>query len=371
MDSQNLIYQIGITLVKGIGNIVARQIIESLGDASLLFTEKRQLLERIPGISRRIVEEIHRPEVLKRAEQEISFIEKKRIRPLFIGSEDYPQRLRDCVDAPVMLYACGIADLNVAKTISVVGTRSATAYGREVVGKLIHDLAETFPDLLVVSGLAYGIDVLAHRASVREKLMTVGVLAHGLDRIYPSSHRDIAVEMLKRGGLVTDFLSDTNPDRQNFVKRNRIIAGLADCTIVVESAAKGGALITASIADSYNRDIFAFPGRAGDHYSEGCNALIKQRKAALITSAADLIAEMNWGETNKATAPKPVQRSIFNTLDPEEQQVVNILTNARSMQLNILAVELDMPVRKLSNVLFELEMKGVVRCLPGGMYNIV
>jgi DNA processing protein len=370
MDSQNLVYQIGITLVKGIGNIVARQILESLGDVSLLFKEKKQVLERIPGISRRVIAEIHNPEVLKRAEKEILFIEKKKIKPLFIDSQDYPHRLRDCVDAPVMLYYSGKADLNSAKVVSVVGTRNATAYGREIVGSLLHDLAEQFPDILIVSGLAYGIDVLAHRASIREKLPTVGVLAHGLDRIYPYVHREIAAEMLKKGGLVTDFMHETNPDRQNFVKRNRIIAGMADCTVVVESAAKGGALITASIADSYNRDLFACPGRAGDRFSEGCNSLIKQRKAALITSAEDLINEMNWGETQKKPEPKTVLRNIFENLNEDETRIAQLLSKTTAMQLNLLAIELDMPVSRLSNMLFELEMKGVVRCKPGGMYSV-
>jgi DNA processing protein len=371
MTGQNLIYEIGITLVRGIGNIIARQIIEHLGDISLLFTEKKCVLERIPALSRRIIEEIHKPEVLKRAEKEIRFIEKNKITPFFIDHPAYPQRMHECVDAPVMLYYRGTADLNTEKIISIVGTRNASAYGRDMTDKLLHDIVEKFPDTLIVSGLAYGIDVISHRAALRENLSTIGILAHGLDRIYPAVHLQTAIEMLNKGGLLTDFLSETNPDRQNFVKRNRIIAGLSDCTIVVESAAKGGALITANIADSYNRDLFAFPGKAGDRYSEGCNMLIKQRKAALITSAEDILREMNWDNAKKLSPQQVVQRNIFVDLTEDEQKIVDLLSKTGFIQLNILAIELNMPISKLSNLLFESEMKGIVRCKPGGMYGLM
>jgi DNA processing protein len=370
MTNPDLIYQIGITLVRGIGNIIGKQVIDALGgDVSLLFREKKRLLEKIPGISRRILEDVNNPEVLKRAEKEILFIEKHRIRPLFIAGEDYPLRLRECVDSPVMLYYRGEANLNAEKIISIVGTRSATAYGREITDRLVREISETFPETLIVSGLALGIDVCAHRASLKDDMATVGVLAHGLDRIYPPSHTNVAKEMLKRGGLITDFISETTPDRQNFVKRNRIIAGLADCTVVVESAAKGGALITANIADSYNRDVFAFPGRVGDKCSEGCNLLLRHRKAALITSAADIFEEMNWTAKSE-NAKKEVQRTILLDLKPDEQQIVDLLAKAENMQLNVLAIELNWPVSKLSSTLFELEMNGTVRCKPGGMYSL-
>ena len=370
MINQNLIYQIGITLVKGIGNIIARQIVDNLDDISLLFTEKNHLLERIPGLSRRIIAEIHNPDVLKRAEQEILFIEKNKITPLFITDSAYPHRFQECMDSPVIFYYRGNADLNAAKIISIVGTRNATAYGRDMTEQLLRDVKDKFPETLIVSGLAYGIDIVAHRAALRGNLATVGVLAHGLDRIYPSAHRNTAVEMLNSGGLLTDFISKTVSDRQNFVKRNRIIAGIADCTIVVESAEKGGALITANIADSYNRDLFAFPGKAGDLYSEGCNSLIKFKKATLVTSAQDVFREMNW-DIQPKTAAKAVQRNIFTDLSPEEQMVADLLSKAENMQLNILAIELNWPISKLSSILFELEMKGIARCKPGGVYALV
>ena len=370
MFNQDLIYQIGITLVKGIGNITAKQIIEHLDNVALLFTEKKHVLERISGLSRRIINEIHSPDVLKRAEKEIRFIEKAHIKPLFITDPVYPNRLKECVDAPVMLYFRGNSDLNAKKIISIVGTRNATAYGRETTDQLVHDIREVFPDSLIVSGLAYGIDITAHRAALREDLATVGILAHGLDRIYPPVHRNTAAEMINSGGLLTDFISDTNPDRQNFVKRNRIVAGISDCIIVVESAKKGGALITANIADSYNRDIFAFPGKINDKYSEGCNILIKSKKAALVTSADDIFREMNWSDPPETLRTQVVQRVLFPELNPEEQKVMDILSKAGSMQLNLLAIELDLPVSCLSVILFELEMNGLIRCKPGGMYSL-
>jgi DNA processing protein len=370
MDDQNLLYQIGITLVKGIGNIIAKQVIETLGDVSLLFKEKAGLLERIPGISRRIIAEIHRPDVLLRAEKEVLFIEKNKIQPLFIKDKNYPERFKECIDAPPLLYFRGNADLNTEKIISVVGTRNASNYGKEITEKLLHDISETYPDTLIVSGLAYGIDICSHKAALKNKLPTVGVLAHGLDRIYPPAHRNTAVEMLENGGLLTDFISETNPDRQNFVKRNRIVAGISDCTIVIESAEKGGALITSSIADTYNKDVFAIPGKVTDVYSSGCNSLIKQKKAALITCAEDLFREMCW-DKKKKTLPPAIQRSLFVDLNPDEQLLVDLLSKTDSLQLNIIAVESNMPVGKLAALLFELEMKGIARCMPGGLYRLV
>ena len=370
MQNQNLIYQIGITLVKGIGNIIAKQIVENLGNPELLFKEKPRILERIPGISSRIIQEIKKPEILKRAEKEVLFVEKNKIISLFITESDYPQRLKEYVDAPMMLYYRGNADLNTSKIISIVGTRHATSYGKEITQILLKDLAVTYPDMLVVSGLAYGIDIAAHKAALQENLPTVGVLAHGLDRIYPYQHKTIAAEMLGNGGVLTDFPSGTNPDRQNFVKRNRIVAGISDCTIVVESAIKGGALITANIASSYNKDVFAIPGRNNDLYSQGCNKLIKEKKAALVENADDIMREMCWDKLHKEKT-QVIQRAIFCELSPDEQSVVDILSKAENIHLNILAIELNMPVSKLSVILFDMEMNGIVRSMPGGIYKIM
>ncbi len=371
MYSQNLIYQIGLTLVRGIGNIIAKQIIEYLGGAEPLFKEKAYALERIPGITPRIIAEIRKPEVLRRAEKEVCFIEKNKIRALYIRDEDYPSRFRECIDSPVMLYYLGNADLNARRIVSIVGTRNATAYGREMTERMIKGLAEKYPDILVVSGLAYGIDYAAHQAALKEHMPTVGVLAHGLDRIYPYTHKNIAIQMVENGGLLTDFMSETNPDRQNFVKRNRIIAGISDCTIVIESANKGGALVTANIADSYHKDVLAIPGRADDVYSQGCNRLIKEKKAALIECAEDILREMCWEIPLPHKPVEAIQRTFLPDLSPEQQQVVDILSQTESMQLNVLAIELNRPVSKLSVSLFDLEMNGIVRCMPGGLYRLV
>lgn len=369
MQNQKLIYQIGLTLVKGIGTVTAKQIIDTLGDVSLLFTEKARLLEKIPGISRKVISEINKPEVLRRAEKEVHFIEKNKINPLFITDDNYPHRFKECVDAPPILYFRGNTLLNTEKIISIVGTRHATAYGKEITQQLMHDVAKTYPNTVIVSGLAYGIDICAHKAAIKENLPTVAVLAHGLDRVYPAVHRNTAIEMLENGGLLTDFMSETNPDRQNFVKRNRIIAGISDCTIIIESASKGGALITANIADSYNKDVFAFPGQVTHTYSQGCNWLIKHKKAALVSDAEDIFREMCW---DKEKQQKPsIQRKILLDLNPEEQRVVEVLKRTENTQLNNLCIELNLPISRLSPLLFGLEMNGVVRCMPGGIYRLV
>ncbi len=369
MLNPNLIYQISLTLVKGIGNITAKQIIETLGNAEALFKEKPRLIEKVPGISARIISEIKSPEILKRAEKEISFLEKNDIQSFFFSDQHYPQRLRDCIDSPVMLYFKGKTDLNTNKIVSIVGTRHATGYGKEMTDSFLKAFQSIYPDILVVSGLAYGIDITAHKAALQYNLPTVGVLAHGLDRIYPYEHKQTAIAMLEHGGLLTDFMSETKPDRQNFVKRNRIVAGIADCTIVIESAKKGGALITANIASSYNRDVFSIPGKSSDLYSQGCNKLIKEKKAALVETAEDILWEMGWHKETEEKN-KAVQKSLFPNISAEEQEVIDILSGTESLHLNMLAIELNKPVSKLSALLFDMEMKGIVRCMPGGMFRL-
>ncbi len=369
MPTSDLTYQIGLTLVKGIGNITAKQLLEHLGSAENIFKEKKRILERIPGITSRITDEIANPEVLKKAEKEITFIERNKIEAIFIAHENYPQRLKDCVDSPIILYFKGNCNLNASKIISIVGTRYATNYGREKTAEIIRNIAHIYPDILIVSGLAYGIDIAAHKSALQNNLSTIGVLAHGLDRVYPHQHRNTAIEMLENGGLLTDFMSETNPDKQNFVKRNRIVAGLADCVVVVESASKGGALITANIASAYNRDVFAIPGKTTDLYSQGCNKLIKDKKAALIETSEDILQEMCWCKS-EAKKPRIIQQTLALDLLEEEQSVWEILSKTENMHLNILAIELNMPVSKLSVILFEMEMKGFIRCLPGGMYRL-
>lgn len=253
----------------------------------------------------------------------------------------------------------------------MVGTRHATDYGTQLCATFLRDLKALCPDVLVVSGLAYGIDINAHRSALDNGLATVGVLAHGLDRIYPSLHRKTAVDMLDRGGLLTEFLVGTTPDKHNFVSRNRIVAGMCDATIVIESAAKGGSLITAELAESYHRDCFAFPGRVTDEYSKGCNQLIRDNKASLLLSAEDFVQTMGWNVASCVEKTVNVQRDLFPDLSGEEQRIVDILAQRGNLQINTLVVETDIPVHKMNAILFELEMKGVVRVLAGGMYQLL
>lgn len=363
------LYQIGLTMINGVGDISARHLLEFFGDAETVFKEKPAALAKVPGIGQTLIHEIRHPDVLRRAEKELAFIEKNGINCYFLTDAEYPKRLRECADAPIVCYFKGKSDLNAAQVISIVGTRHATDYGRTLIDNLLKELASTLPELLVVSGLAYGIDIHAHRTALKEKLPTVAVLAHGLDRVYPGAHRETAVNMLEAGGLLTDYPSLTNPDKANFIKRNRIIAGLSDATIVVQSAEKGGSLITADIAFSYGREVFTYPGRVNDPYSAGCNALIRNNKAGLISCAKDLIEAMNW-DIPKLKKQQPLQAQILFPENSLHQQIVTRLREAGDVQINQLAIALNIPVFQLSSLLFEMEMDGIVKPMPGGVYRL-
>lgn len=364
----DLLYQIGLTMINGIGAILARHLVETVGNAEAVFKENERLLEKVPGIGSKLISEIRNPEVLKKAEQEVAFIEKHAIQSFFIKDENYPRRLLECPDAPVLFYYKGQADLNASRIISIVGTRKATSYGRGLTESLVHELSAIDPGLLIVSGLAYGIDIQAHRSALDAGLPTVAVLAHGLDQIYPPLHRDTARNMLDRGGLLSDYPSHTIPDKPNFVKRNRIVAGLSDVTVVVESAERGGSLITADIAFSYGRDVLTFPGRTTDYYSRGCNALIRFNKAGLITSAEDLVKAMCWEEQPKAKMPELQTRFSF-TEDDVIARVIHVLKERKEIQINEISRITELPVYELSSILLELEMEDLIRILPGGKYK--
>jgi DNA processing protein len=371
MFDQTLKYKIGITLIKGIGNNLAKNLIAYIGSVEGVFNEKQQNLSKIPGIGETLSKEIISQNVLSRAEKEIEFIEKNKIQVSYFTDRDYPFRLKECVDSPILIYTKGNCDLNNGKFVGIVGTRSATETGKENCKKLISDLAANQPNTIIVSGLAYGVDICAHKAALDYGLPTIGVIGHGLDRIYPSAHRPTAVKILQDGALLTEYMSQTNPDRQNFVQRNRIIAGLCDAIVVVESAFKGGALITAELANDYNRDVFAFPGRITDEWSAGCNALIKNNKASLIESADDILRFMNW-EKQQQNSSSTVQTALFLDLSEEEQGIVSTLRqNPEGIQLNELAIQHEKPISKISSMLLEMEFKGVVKCLPGNLYRIV
>lgn len=362
--TENLHYKIALTLIPSIGDILAKQLVAYCGTVEAVFSEKQKALERIPGIGSVLARNIAGQRVFERAEQEMKFIERNRITPLFYLDAGYPRRLTHCEDSPVMLYYKGTSDLNQPKIISIVGTREATEYGKALCEKLIADLAVFRP--LIVSGLAYGIDICAHRAALENGLETAGVFAHGLDKVYPALHRPVAEKMVKSGGLLTDFMSNTAPNRENFPRRNRIVAGIADATIVIESKKDGGSLITADIANSYNRDVFAFPGRIGDAASEGCNMIIKQNKAALIQSAADVIYISGWEQKKKG----PVQKQLFTELRPDEETVVNVLKEKELLNVDELCLRAKMPMSKLSALLLTLEFSGVIRSLPGKIYRL-
>jgi len=375
MNDENLKYKIGITLIKGIGSNLAKNLIAYIGSVEGVFKEKQQSLAKIPGIgeavSKQIASENMSHDALNRAEKEIEFITKNNIQTYYYTDRDYPFRLKECPDSPLLIYSKGNCNLNNGKFIGIVGTRNATEAGKENCKKLIADLSNALPNAIIVSGLAYGVDICAHKTALDVDLPTIGVIGHGLDRIYPDVHRPTAVKMVQEGALLTEYLSQTNPDKQNFVQRNRIIAGLSDAIVVVESGIKGGALITAEIANDYNRDVFAFPGRVTDEWSKGCNALIKNNKASLIESADDILRFMSW-EKQDINAKPNVQTALFRDLSNEEQGIVSILRqNQEGIQFNELAIQLEKPISKISSLLLEMEFKGLVRCFPGNLYKIV
>ena len=362
-------YSIALTQCPGIGHRGAKLLIDELGSAQAVFEHRKEIPDLLPDTSARVCEALECPEALERAKREMEFVEKNHLTCLTLQDEAYPTRLRECVDAPVVLFFKGNCNFNRLHVISMVGTRRASDYGKQFCADFLHDLAELCPDILVVSGLAYGIDIHTHRAALDNHLATVGVLAHGLDRLYPYHHRQTAVEMLKEGGLLTEFLSETNPDPFNFVCRNRIVAGMADATIVVESAEKGGSLITADLAIGYGKDCFAVPGRVNDAFSKGTNQLIRDNKAALIENAEDFVKAMGWETPN--SKPEAVQREMFLDLTPEETKVVELLRSRGDLQVNALVMLSDIPFSQMTTLLFQLEMKGVVRAMVGGVYRLL
>ena len=347
---------------------------QAAGSAAAVMEHRNNIRDIIPDASQRLVEMLRDTDTMyARAEEELAFDQAHGIRPLTPSDPDYPHRLAECEDAPLVVYYKGNADLNQSRVINIVGTRKCTTYGQDLIRRFVTDLTELCPHVLVVSGLAYGVDICAHRKALETGLETVAVLAHGLDTIYPNSHRATAVAMLSQGGLLTEFMTRTNADKINFVRRNRIVAGMSDACILVESAAHGGGLITAEISREYGRDVFAFPGRVGDSYSEGCNNLIRDNGAALLTDAASFVRTMGWeGDAALAKAREEgIDRQLFADLSDEEQKVVAVLQGNNELHLNMLAVQADIPVNRLTGVLFELEMKGIVRTHAGGMYHLL
>lgn len=370
MPNNNLLYKIAISLIPRIGPVNAKSLISYCSGVENVFNTPKSILLKIPGIGEFGANQIlkHKQNALEIAEKELIFIEKHKIQTAFYLDKDYPILLKQCKDAPIMLYYKGNIDINDKNVISVVGTRKATPDGKENCKNLITDLNELGHNPIIISGLAYGIDICAHKTALENKLKTIAVLGHGLDRIYPDKHRNTAKEIIESGGAVmTEYLSSSKFDRQNFLQRNRIIAGISTATVIVQSAAKGGSLTTADIANSYNRDVFAFPGRIIDKYHAGCNKLIKQHKAYLIESAKDLEYVLGWEKSGNKI---PKQNVLFVELTSDEKNIVEILNDKGGLPLDLICKVSEFPIGKISSLLLGLEFKNVVRCLPGKVYEL-
>lgn len=367
MHEEELFYLLALQKVELVGDIVAKKLLNHFGNAKEVFQSKASKLGSIDGIGSILIRNLKDKSVFEKAEKELQFIKENHIDTLFYQDENYPDKLKHCIDGPVLLFSSGNIDFKNRKIISIVGTRQITSYGMECCKKLIADLAPLNP--IIVSGFAYGVDIVAHQAAMENNLQTIGVVAHGLNQIYPKVHTKYVAKMEENGGFLTDFWSSSNPDKENFVKRNRIVAGMSEATIVIESADKGGSLITSNMAVDYNRDVFAFPGRATDKYSQGCNNLIKTQKANLLTSAADLIYMLNWDLDSEKS--KPVQKQLFVELDNDEQKIYDYLLKSGKELLDIIALDCEFPVYRISSMLLNMELKGVIRPLPGKLFEAI
>ena len=374
MNQQEIISAIALTRISYFSLAELLELFRRVGSAEEIVAHSQHIRDLLPEASDRLTQAFSDiGEALRYAENELRTAEGMGVRPLVMGDDDYPSRLLECADAPLVLYYQGSASLNQKRVVSIVGTRRCTPYGQDLVRRFMSELRSLCPQVLVVSGLAYGIDICAHREALAQGYDTVGVVAHGLDDLYPPSHRLTADQMLKQGGLLTEFPTCTRPDRLNFVRRNRIVAGLSDATLLVESAIRGGGLITTRIANDYGRDVFAFPGAVGAPYSEGCNDLIRRQGAGLITSAKHFVEAMGWqndAQLSEAQA-QGIERQLFPELTADEQRVVAVLQRKNDLQINILSVQSGIAVGPLTALLFSLEMKGVVRTMAGGTYHLL
>ena len=373
MNEQQLLYNIALTRIGHFSLASALHLYRTLGSGEEIFLHRNEIKDILPDCSPRLVENFKDwSEPLKRAEVEMDFCRSHDIRVLCLGESDYPKRLEECADAPLVLYYKGNANLNQSRVINIIGTRHCTTYGADFIRRFLRDLKAICPEVLVVSGLAYGVDINAHQQSLAVGYETVGVVAHGLDYLYPSAHKDTAREMVNHGGLLTEFMTCTNADKGNFVRRNRIVAGMSDACILIESAGHGGGMITAGIAFDYGRDVFALPGRVGDHFSEGCNKAISENKAMLLTSAEDFVKTMGWeDDALRIEAQKRgIERQLFPDLSPEQQRIVDVLSETNDLQLNQLSVKSGIPIGDITSILFQMEMMGVVKPMAGGNYHL-
>jgi len=366
MTEQELFHLLALQQIEGVGDIMAKKLINHCGSAEAVFKTKTSQIAGIDGIGSVLLQKLKDKSAFEKAEQELQFIKSNDINVSYFQDENYPERLKHCIDGPILLFTSGNINLKSKKIISIVGTRQITSYGMEFCRKLIEDLAPLDP--VIVSGFAYGVDIFAHQLAMEHDLQTIGVVAHGLNQIYPKTHKKYVAKVEQNGGFMTEFWSSSNPEKENFVRRNRIVAGISEATIVIESAERGGSLITANIANDYNRDVFAVPGRTTDKYSQGCNNMIKIQKANLLTSAADLVYILNWDIESKS---KPVQKQLFVTLEPDEQKVYDHLLKNGKELMDIIALRCDFPIYKISGMLLNMELKGVIRPLPGKLFEAI
>ncbi|WP_313808288.1 DNA-processing protein DprA [Flavobacterium sp.] len=367
MTTTELFYTLALLQVEGVGDISAKKLITQLGSAENVFKTSRKELKSMYRFKDKLIERLSDESVFEKAEKELAFIQSQNIEAIFFKEPNYPGRLKHCSDGPTLLFQKGATNLQQHRTLSIVGTRNITNYGIDFTRNLIETLQPLNP--VIVSGFAYGVDIVAHQAAMDCNLQTVGVLAHGLNQIYPKSHKKYCSKMEANGGFLTEFWSTSNPERENFVKRNRIVAGISEATIVIESAEKGGSLITANLANDYNREVFAVPGRTSDKYSQGCNLLIKTQRAHLLSSAEDLIYHLNWNINESEV--KSVQKQLFVELEPEEQKVYDFLVQRGKEVLDLIAIECQLPVHKISTLLLQMELKGVIRPLPGKQFEAI
>ena len=374
MNEQQLLYNIALTRIGHFSLASALYLYRTLGSGEEIYLHRNDIQDILPECSPRLLANLKDwSEPLKRAEVELEFCRDHNIRVLCLGDDNYPKRLEDCADAPMVLYYEGNANLNQSRVINIIGTRHCTMYGADFIRKFLRDLKALCPEVLVVSGLAYGVDINAHQQALAVGYDTVGVVAHGLDYLYPAAHKDVAREMVNHGGLLTEFMTCTNADKGNFVRRNRIVAGMSDACILVESAAHGGGIITAGISFDYGREVFALPGRVGDHFSEGCNNAIRENKAILLTSAEDFVKTMGWEDDalRIEAQKKGIERQLFPDLSPEQQRIVDVLTKSNDLQLNQLSVKTGIPIGDITSILFQMEMMGVVKPMAGGNYHLL
>jgi DNA processing protein len=362
------LHQIAISMLPYVGDTNGKKLIAYCGGVEAVFKESRKNLEKIPGISQRVINSItQHAEVMRNAEKELRLLEDQNIQCLFYLDDEYPRRLKQCNDGPMLVYTKGKGDLNPMRVASIVGTRTPSIQGKKNCEKLVKKLSTA--GVQIISGLAYGIDVCAHRAALKSGLSTVGVLGSGIDWIYPGNHKKTAEEMMEQGAILSELRLGSKPDRQNFPMRNRIVAGMSDIVIVVESAARGGSLITANLGFGYSRDVAAFPGRPDDEYSRGCNRLIKNNMASLIESGDDVLKMMNWAEEKEGK--KEVQRSLFVEMDEAEKIIYRVLEDGKSHTIDSISMDSGLPMSKTSSLLLSLEFKGIVKALPGKAYQLM